>query len=270
MVAQTLTHTDLRRLAPSIFAATPWHGMSARYRQVPTIEVIDLLGEQGFRPVKATQGRTRLPGKGDFTKHMIRMRHADYLTPMSVGAELPELVLTNSHDGTAAYRFNSGIFRLVCSNGLVVALADFGGISVRHSGGQDFRQRVIDATFQIVNDTPKVMASIEAWKGIPLTRPQQIAFATAALEVRDGGSKIEPTEIIAPRRSEDAAGPDGTRDLWRTLNTAQEALLKGGLQGRSQSGRRTKTRPNSGVDADIRTNRGLWRLAEEMARIIGA
>ncbi|WP_422923206.1 DUF932 domain-containing protein [Singulisphaera sp. PoT] len=261
-----LDNDQIRRSAPSVFAATPWRAMSESYRFVPTIHVIDLLRDQGFHPVKAKQSRSRIEGKGDFTRHMVRLRHAAHLE--STEAETPELILSNSHDGTAAYRFNSGIFRLVCSNGLIVASADFGGISVKHSGGKDFDSRVIDATFRIVEDAPRTMARIEEWKALPLTMPQQLAFASAALEVRDATTAIEPAQILAPRRSEDRPAPDGTRDLWKTLNVAQESLTQGGVPGTARSGRRTTTRPIKAVDADIKTNRALWRLAEEMSKLI--
>src|SRR4051794_23840052 len=128
--ARTLDDDQLRRLAPSIFAASPWGRMSGRYRMVPTIEVVGLLRDKGFLPVRAEQSRTRIEGKGDFTRHLIRFRHGDHLSPLAVGAEVPELVLTNSHDGTSAYRFMAGVFRLVCSNGMVVQSADHGSLSV--------------------------------------------------------------------------------------------------------------------------------------------
>jgi hypothetical protein len=37
--------------------------MSARYRHVPTIEVVDILRDRGFHPVKAVQSRSRIEGK---------------------------------------------------------------------------------------------------------------------------------------------------------------------------------------------------------------
>src|SRR4051812_9234865 len=92
----TTTHTPrahdddaLRRAAPSVFAATPWGGMSGRYRMVPTIDVVGMLRDKGFLPVRAQQSRSRVPGKGDFTRHMIRFRHGDFLSPVTVGAEIP-------------------------------------------------------------------------------------------------------------------------------------------------------------------------------------
>src|SRR5262249_24374538 len=115
-----LDDDQLRRRAPSIFAASRWERMSGRYRMVPTIDVVGMLRDRGFLPVRADQSRSSIPGKGDFTRHMIRFRHAEFVSPLTVGAEVPELVLVNSHDGTSAYKFLAGIFRLICRNGMVV------------------------------------------------------------------------------------------------------------------------------------------------------
>lgn len=257
-----LTADQLRATVPSAFATAPWGRMSGRYKMVPTNEVVSILGDQGFRPVRAMQSRSRIEGKGDFTRHMIRFRHDAFLTPAVVGAELPELVLTNSHDGTSAYRFMAGIFRLVCSNGLTVQSADFGSISVRHSGGADFQERIIDATFEVVSEMPRTVAKIEEWKQIGLTRPQQEAFAAAALELRDK-KPVEPEQLLAVRRPDDRKA-----DVWTTANVIQENLIKGGLRGHASTGRRTTTRPVRSVGEDLRLNRALWTLTEKLAEAV--
>ena len=46
----------------------------------------------------------------------------------------PEVVLLNSHDKGSAYQLHCGLFRLVCSNGMVVSDATFARISTKHSG----------------------------------------------------------------------------------------------------------------------------------------
>lgn len=260
-----LDNEALRRSCPSIFASTPYSGMSARYRMVPTIEVVDILRDRGFRPVKAVQNRARTEDKRPYSRHMIRFRHDDYLTPETVGGELPELILSNSHDGSAAYRFNSGIYRLVCSNGLLIAAADFGGISVKHSGGSDFHDRILDATFRIVEDTPKTLAKIEDWKQIALPAPIQTAYAEAAHTLLDNPS-VKPAQLLTPRRVEDKPTEDGSRSLWVTYNTVQEHVLKGGDVGFSSSGRRTTTRPVKSVERDLKLNRALATLAEQLAK----
>jgi hypothetical protein len=83
----------LRRRAPSVFALSPWERMSGRYRMVPTIDVVGMLRDRGFLPVRADQSRSRIPGKGDFTRHMVRFRHTGQTSPLAVGAEVAELVL---------------------------------------------------------------------------------------------------------------------------------------------------------------------------------
>jgi hypothetical protein len=40
MLHQPLTETQLRQAVPSAFADQPWERMSAKYRMIPTIEVI--------------------------------------------------------------------------------------------------------------------------------------------------------------------------------------------------------------------------------------
>ena len=265
MTTAILSRENLARIVPSVFAAQPWGRMSHRYKMVPTSAVIEILNGQGFFPVSAQQGKTRIPGKGEFTKHLLKFRRREYLEVDSF-TEVPELVLLNSHDGTSSYKFHSGVFRICCLNGLISQSADYGSIKVRHSGGADFEKRVIDATFSIVEDQTRVTGQIGEWKAIPLSPPQQLAFAEAALELRGTGT-IEPKALLAPRRSEDRPAPDGTRDLWQVLNTTQEALIKGGVQGIGSTGRRMTTKPIKAIDADVKTNRALWVLAERMAQL---
>jgi hypothetical protein len=266
----TLTREQMQYQAPSIFATSPWHTMSNRYKYVPTIEVVDMLADRGFRPVRVMQSKSRIEGKSDFTRHLIRFRHEAHLNTfdqLHVGDEFPELVLTNSHDGTSCYCFDLGLFRLVCSNGAVVASSDLESIKIRHKGGNDFEHQVIDAPYRLMDESPKIVDTVSTWKQIPLTPAKQLALAAAALELRESDALINPAGLLAARRYEDKPDQNGNRSLWTTFNVLQESMIRGGVRGRSQSGRRMTTRAIKGVDADLRTNRALWRLAEEMAKL---
>jgi hypothetical protein len=179
-----------------------------------------------------------------------------------VGEEIPELVLVNSHDGSSAYRFMAGIFRLICRNGLIVATADHGSISVRHPGGADLRERVIDATFQIMDEAPRTLAKIDAWKRVELSPPQREAFAAAALELKSN-AVIQAAQLLAPRRPEDRRPA-----LWTTALVVQEHLLRGRDRGHSASGRRTTTRTVKSVGENLRLNRALWTLTERLAAAV--
>lgn len=258
---QTLTRDQLRTSCPSVFTRSAYHAMSDRYRVAATADVLDLLEGIGLFPVRAQQSRCRLPDKKNYVKHMIRFRRAQ---DMDAGqaTEIPEVVLTNSFDGSSAYKLLLGIYKISCTNGLVCPIGDLGGFSVRHSGGDDFNRRIIDASYRVVSEAPMAMETVKAWKQIELTPPQQEAYATAALEVIDS-PRITPAQLLTPRRREDAKP-----DLWHTMNRVQEAATKGGIHTRNERGRRSTTRPITGVDRDLKLNKALWVLAEKLAEAV--
>jgi Domain of unknown function (DUF932) len=263
-----LDNDALRRVVPSVFALEPWQKMSERYRFVPTIDVLDRLRTEGFVPVRATQGRTRIEGKGDFTKHMIRLRHRRHFDDRRyVGQEFPEIVLLNSHDGTSAYQLYAGIFRLVCLNGMVVESSNFGKIKASHRGGVDLPSQVIDASYEIIEQAPAIMDQVESMKALTVSRPHQEAFAAAASELRPSTLEVRPPDLLSVRRMADRAEPNGARDLWTTVNVVQENILRGGVRARNAKNERRHTRAVTAVADDIRINRGLWRLAEEMQKL---
>lgn len=265
---QFLSNDQLRSSVPSIFALEPWQHMSERYRFVPTVQVLDRMQEEGFFPVRAMQGRTRIEGKGEVTKHMIRLRHRSIMdNPRFVGQEIPEIVLLNSHDGTSAYQLFAGIFRLVCLNGMVVESSSFGKVHAKHSGSEDLPSRVIEASYEVIENAPAIMEQVETMKAIPLRRDAQVAFANAASELRPTKLEIDPVRLLESRRSVDNASADGGRDLWHTMNVVQENIMRGGLRGRTANNARRRTAAVANVTDDVRINRGLWRLAEEMAKL---
>jgi Domain of unknown function (DUF932) len=263
-----LTDDDLRVKAPSIFAVEPWERMSARYTFIPTIDIVNRMRAEGFQPVSATQSRTRIEGKSDFTKHMIRfrdMRQGDKPAILQLGTIYPELVLTNSHDGASAYKIDAGLFRLICLNGMMVSQGNVEQVNVRHSGGSD---GIIEASYQVVEQFPKVIDSVERFSRLRLTAPQATAFADAALSLRydEGTAPISSAQLISPKRHEDTEPT-----LWNTLNTAQEHLINGGDRGRNtETRRRVKTRAVTGISENARLNKALWMLADKMSELVAA
>jgi hypothetical protein len=163
-----LSMDELRHYAPSAFATSAHESRSARYTYIPTSDVIDGLMHEGFQPFKATQGRSRVAGKAEYTKHMIRFRHPDSFSAIQkVGDSVPEVVLVNSHDGTSAYKLSAGLFRLVCSNGLMVSDSTVEMLSIQHKG--DIVRDVIEGSFQIVGQSEKALARADEWNQLQLT-----------------------------------------------------------------------------------------------------
>src|SRR6266567_4100046 len=244
---RTMSLEHIRVAAPSVFAERPWDTMSAQYRFFPTVHVVEGLMPQGFLPVRAQQSRTRIEGKGDFTKHLLRFRHVSQVDSVR-NSVVPEIVLQNAHDGTSAYKLSLGLYRVICTNGLVVQSAGIEDIRVRHSGRESLITEVIEGSYRIIDEAPKALAQVEQWQHLQLSPPEQEVLAEAALELRDSTLEVQPRALLAPRRWEDGQA-DRPRDLWRTMNVTQENLMRGGVQGRNEQGQRRRLRGINSVDA---------------------
>jgi hypothetical protein len=266
-----LSMDEVRALAPSAFATEAHESRSNRYAFIPTAAVIEGLAGAGFLPFKASQSTTRTEGRENHTKHMVRFRRMEN-SIQHVGDSVPEVVMVNSHDGTSAYKLTAGIFRFVCSNGLVVADCTFGSVSIQHTG--NIVEQVIDASHQIIDGSTKVLANAQKWGNLRLTNGEQNAFAEAARVLRFGNEKgevvspITAAQLLEPRRREDSGN-----DLWATYNRVQENAIKGGLRAwkRDEDGmrRRVTMRGVKGIDQDLKLNKALWTLADCMAEMKG-
>jgi hypothetical protein len=103
-------------------------------------------------------------------------------------------------------------------------------------------------------------------KALTLHEGEKNAFARAALALRYdtdvAPAPITETQALRPHRLEDRAS-----DLWVVFNTVQESLVRGGLHGRNASGKRVTTRAVNGIDQNLKLNRALWVLADEMRKL---
>lgn len=258
-----LSNDQISYHAPSVMASVPHQSRGDKYSFIPTIQVIDGLREQGFMPYEVRQTKCRDVGKRDFTRHMVRMRHADLIS-LDQKREVPEIILLNSHDGSSSYQVLAGYFRMVCSNGLIAGqMTD--DIRVRHTG--NVVDDVIEGSFEVVDTLKRIEGQKEFFKQIQLDWDERVIFANAAAMARWGAdhAPIDPAKLLVVRRVEDQSN-----DLFTVYNRIQENLLRGGQRGRSSTGRRMTTRAVSGLTEDVKINRMLWALTEQMATLTGA
>lgn len=261
-----LTEDQMRQVAPSIFATGKHASRSERYSYIPTIEVLRGLQKENFRPVMVAQGASRVEGKADYTKHLIRLRHGE----PNQRDEAQEIILINSHDGASAYQMLAGLFRYACANGLVVGdvVED---LRIPHKG--PVKDRVIEGAFRVLDQFQAVDEHMDAMKALPLQPAEERAFATAALAIRFGentvadfgghaAAPVTAEQLTAARRPEDLG-----HSLWDTFQRVQENVIRGGQAGRGPKGRRLQTRPVNSIDRNVSLNRALWLLAEEMRRL---
>jgi hypothetical protein len=260
--AVALSDEELRQCAPSIFASQPIDAVSDRYSFLPTSSILRGMRENGWAPVRAEQQSVRTEAGRGFQKHLIRFARAEQLDSWEKNQVRPEVVLLNSHDKSSAYQLHCGLFRLVCSNGMVVADASFQRISIKHSGFNP--DSVIDASFKVLSAVPDIMNKVRLFQDRVLTDAERLALATAAATYRwedPNKAPVSPSMLLNPRRF-----GDGAKDLWTTLNAVQENLVRGGQRDHSRrrpdGSRMHKSRAIKGIDEDLRLNKALWHMAE--------
>jgi hypothetical protein len=248
------------RLPSAVFATSGHAKMSEKYEHISTANILDSLQSGGFEVVKARAANQRASSDPAYAKHMVELTHPNL---PSIEGHQPRVMLRNSHDGSSAFSFMAGVFRLVCSNGLIVGSA-FARISVRHIGNGVAEKAVLAATSTVAS-FPQTIETIQRAMSVQLDRDQHRELLVRVLELRFGeewrnrfiSESRALNSIDAARRYAD----DGT-DLWRVFNRAQENAMRGGFGVYASSGRRGRAREVSGLDRTIDLNRSMWDVME--------
>ena len=252
-----LTLDAVRQRAPAVFAHSAHESTSSKYTFIPTERVLSGLMQAGFVPVDARQTQARRASPVH-ARHVVRLRRR--FETVHLKDSVPEVVFLNSHDGTSSYQLRLGIFRVVCTNGLIVSRGAFPGVRVSHRG--DVVDEVIAGAVQIAERFGALAEQVERMEHRVLQLDEQVAFASRALALRFQNlaeSGMQPSQLLRARRAS-----DGGEDLWSILNRVQENLIRGGLTRRTVSGRLTRTRGITAIRRDVELNSRLWDVAAEV------
>jgi hypothetical protein len=240
---------QIKSLAPSVFTTEKAPHLTDKYVQTPTSRVVEDLMSMGWQVTKAQEVKAR-KGKG-FQKHMIVFRNPEIMIKGKDGDDsFPQILLTNSHDGKAAFNFRVGIFRLVCSNGLVISDADFNNVSIRHTNYTfETLQTKIN---EVISKLPGLVEKINLFKQKTLTEVQMTDFATKAAALRNKQT-VNIMDLLRADRSQDQGN-----DLWVVFNRIQEKVISGGY-GYGRKNRKARSVKN--FQQDIKLNEQLFELA---------
>ena len=265
-----LTKDQIREICPVAFKSAPTNpGVSGKYLFVNTETIIDDLGKLGWKPVTAAMRKSR--GKDTiFSKHMVSFQNPNIKITSEDGDDsFPRIILTNSHDGLQAFKFSVGIYRMVCSNGLVVADEEFSDFKIRHSGYTFNELREVVST--AVEELPNKVEVLNSMRNKILTEDEKQKLALDALLVRAGikpGSEKakefdydEETieDILEPKRDEDKG-----EDLWRVFNVVQEKITQGDFHAALKGAKVRKVRKIKSFEKDLKVNKELFKLATSL------
>ena len=255
-----LTQTELMTQAPALFTEEPHYDVSDKYHFIPTIDVINEIKKNNWYPVSVSEAKVRDEDKEGYQQHLVRFRHFDDL--LSPQDNAVELLLFNSHDRSKSFSISAGIYRFVCSNGLVIADSVFESYKIKHLG--DRENDVATAVANITAIKPKLMEKIDKLESIELTELEKESFARSSIPLRfNKNLQVDHTDLLIPHRDDDK-----NNNLYTTLNVIQENLLRGNISGiNKDTGRKFTSKEITSISKDVEVNQGLWDIAETILSI---
>jgi len=257
MNPSAVVNFDINVLNPAIQTTKV---MSKYYQQMDTRVLIEEILELGiFELVSISVKKNRkgkdTEGRG---KHVVKMRA---INPVELNDEWlkPEIVIMNSYDGTSPLKVYVGIYRIICSNGLVIATKEFGQFSVRHMGTP--AEAAFEVAMGFLKNLEIAVAKQKEMAAITLSDSQIEAFTRQALALRWDNVKTDANvsnvaEVLRPE--------DEGSSLWKVYNRVQEALTIGGFK---VEGMKRKGRPLKSAVADTVFNQQLFELAMSYATV---
>jgi len=248
MMSEVYSLEKIKAVAPSVFTTDKAPHLTDKYIQTPTSRVVEDLMNLGWQVTKAQEVRSK-KYKG-FQKHIVVFRNPNIMIKGKDGDDaFPQILLTNSHDGKAAFNFRVGIFRLVCSNGLVISDADFSNVSIRHTNYTfESLQTKIG---EVIAKLPNLVQKINLFKSTELNEDQMKDFATKAMQLRTK-QRVNIMDVLNADRPQDKGN-----DLWVVFNRVQEKLVGGSYKAGQRKARSVKN-----FQKDIELNEQLFELAE--------
>lgn len=253
---QALSHEQIREKAPSIFTETQLETLSDKYSFIPTSVVLDDMEKLGWNCVdcKEIKSRKRI----GYQKHVMVFRNPELVINGEDGDEVfPQVMISNSHDGTSTFVLRAGLYRCICENGLVIATSEFSNLKIRHMGYNfDELQQNIQT---ILENLPQTIEFMNKMTEVTLTQAEAEKFAQDAIQLRFPDIKITTNlgDLLIPTRPQDEG-----MDTWKIFNVLQEKLIHGDFLYTAEGGKQRKARPIKNFQQDILLNEKLWELAE--------
>jgi hypothetical protein len=265
---------DLKSKAPAVFRTAEQGaktGASGKYLFIPTVDIIDDLSKLGWDIYDVAQQKSKT--SPDTTRHMVRFRNKEF-GAVGINGNVPEILFTNSHDRTKSMTFHVGLFRLICSNGLVIADKTFGQLNLKHntSLGYSF-ENVREMIGGVTEALPSVFDKIKSFEETELSVEAARELAIKSFAVRypeylkegklDRASltaSVDVDSLLTVYRAEDAPN-----NLWTIYNRVQEKIVNGHYKHIGLDGKLRHARPIKNIMLGLSINEKLWEVAEEFA-----
>lgn len=250
-----LTLEQIRKEAPAVFESYPADTVhKTKYQMIHTSDILEPMADLGWNVVSASQRNTRKEEWKDKTYHVLRLRHED----IKIGDDYLEMVVGNSHNASTSFKIQLGIYRLVCSNGLVVGTNLVSPLTMQHSGlSSVLISKMAKMYAELMGN--HVSEAVDAMKSKRLSYEEAKELATRAAVLKHKDYEVDINGLLVPKRYEDKSD-----DLWTQYNVIQEHIMAGDYQIKGEKGWRNARKIHS-VASAVDVNAKLFEYALEVA-----
>jgi hypothetical protein len=209
---------------------------------IPTLDVVTKLQDEGWKisGVAEQRGKNR-----KITSNYVQLQHPDFSVQNSKGKDeaFTSITLSNSCNGAKPLQMSLGLFRQVCTNGLVAFDQHAESQNIKHIA---INARDLDRFITPMNSkVNKLLAEVNEMKHRGLSAEDMRKLAREAASLRYSNlDDINIDDLLTVNRVEDESN-----DLWTVFNRIQENL----------------THDVKNMNEDIRLNQQLFSLVENFA-----
>jgi hypothetical protein len=209
---------------------------------IPTLDVVTKLQNEGWQlsGVAEQRGRNR-----KISSNYVQLQHPDFAVQNNKGKDeaFTSITLSNSCNGNQPLQMSLGMFRQVCTNGLIAFDQHAEHEKIKHT---EINYQDLDRFVTSMNGKAnRLLTEVNEMKhkGLSIEDMRKLAIEAASLRY-DDLSLINIDDLFAVNRVEDESN-----DLWTVFNRIQENL----------------THDITNMKEDIKLNQQLFALAESFA-----
>jgi len=259
-----LTTAEIAQRAPQVYTQQPIATVSEKYTFLPTFQIVEDMAKLGWQVSDAKTMKSTNATQKQFGKHMVVFFNPEIYIKDAQGEieAYPQILIQNNHRGYGKFKFEIGVFRMICSNGLVIKDKDLGTFVMRHLGYSFGELKGL--VEQAVAILPNVVQKINTLSDRIMTSDEMRSFAKKAIQARFGEERLvgesEIMDVLRANRVEDEGS-----NLWVVFNRAQEHLMNGGFMMTTANKKERKVRKITNMIKNVELNQKLWELTEEYA-----
>ena len=209
---------------------------------IPTLDLVTKLQDEGWQLKGVAEHRSK---NRKISNNYIQMQHPDFAVQNKQGKNeaFTSITLSNSSNGAQPLQMSLGMYRQVCSNGMVTFDQHAESQNIKHT---EINYRDLDRFVSSMNSKAnKLITEVNEMKhrGLSIEDMRKLAVEAASLRYTDL-EDINIDDLFAVNRVEDESD-----DLWTVFNRIQENL----------------THDITNMKEDIKLNQQLFKLVETFA-----